>query len=1120
MIFHILEIEETKDETLLKEAYLNILKRTNPEDDPEGFKRLRQAYEEAVTLARIPDEDTAESAPKTEMDLWIDRVDSIYKDILSRCDSDIWEDVLADPLCEDLDTAVEARDALLRWMMDHIYLPEQIYKLLDCKFQIREDREELSRKFPTDFMNYIIYYMENPQFINYDLFRVLDRTSANIDAYIRGYFDLKRMADNRQYDTMEAKLEDLKAFGVSHPYGDVEHLRMLLGQNRTEEAAVIADDLIFECEEDVYVSYWAGEALWANGRKEEANQLWEEILKILPEHYDAKAGTVRYLAEIGEYDEAKARIFDLLDRNGQDENMLALMRTINEKLIILYRKKLDESETPGTDKSDEHSASHSTTGSRLHDTIELGWCLFQNDLIEEGEELLRDLVPDAEYEYSWTNLYSRLLYKTENYEAAYPLLKRWQELIAASPDDGSEENSRRKAREPQVFHMMSGCAHNLDKKEEALAHAKKGYEIAKDKSASLGCLQYHAWLLFQYKRYEECIDDCDQILREDSRYYPAYLQRQEAAFELNKGQLVVDDFYKAIDIFSEYFKPYYLAAKIFFYHNQHKDAMSVLTRAKENNVYYAPEMKLLEVQVRRNLATSREDREPLFALVKELLELKKQPDTKLEDPSEVEFEYSLLLWDNNEYDEAIEHIRHAMEENPDRLQYHLICGHLWQDKEQYQLALNEYSLAESAYTHAPTLHYNRGRCQEALGMKNLAMEHYEKTLELQMGFRDTTDRLVAFYKERYGKTYASADFEKALSYLNRQLEFQEDSYYLIERGRLYMMAYELDKAIADFEKALTYKAENWAAYNNMGCCYKYLGQFDKAIECLKKSYEFMPKDKPSPLPQSNLADCYEALFDFEKAIECYQGCKEIQPDAQWIFMEIGQLYSYLGKYDLALEYMNQAPEHSNYYENVASLYFRQGNPKQGEAFLKNSLAREKDSAKKAEILLHMTNYYWDALRDLRKAASCAKKAIALQTDVDKLYDYEWKLASLYFCLGKKRDAKVHAERSMEYFKEAENGTEKDYLNYKEFRAARLLRFGWNYIMLGETKKGLDMLRGMSTCVKCRHCHCSGCFEGPLYLGLYYEAIGDYPKAREYYQKGLELKPHSIELQVALRAVSH
>ena len=50
LIFHILEIEETKDEAAIKDAYLSVLKKTNPEDNPEGFKRLRQAYEEAIII--------------------------------------------------------------------------------------------------------------------------------------------------------------------------------------------------------------------------------------------------------------------------------------------------------------------------------------------------------------------------------------------------------------------------------------------------------------------------------------------------------------------------------------------------------------------------------------------------------------------------------------------------------------------------------------------------------------------------------------------------------------------------------------------------------------------------------------------------------------------------------------------------------------------------------------------------------------------------------------------------------------------------------------------------------------------------------------------------------------
>ena len=58
MSFHILGIEETKDENAVKMAYRKLLKETNPEDDPEDFKRLRTAYETAAAFAAKPDDET------------------------------------------------------------------------------------------------------------------------------------------------------------------------------------------------------------------------------------------------------------------------------------------------------------------------------------------------------------------------------------------------------------------------------------------------------------------------------------------------------------------------------------------------------------------------------------------------------------------------------------------------------------------------------------------------------------------------------------------------------------------------------------------------------------------------------------------------------------------------------------------------------------------------------------------------------------------------------------------------------------------------------------------------------------------------------------------------------
>ena len=65
-VFQILGIESTKDERLIKNAYREKLALTNPEDNLEGFKQLRAAYEEACRLAKQSEETEKEEQEKDE----------------------------------------------------------------------------------------------------------------------------------------------------------------------------------------------------------------------------------------------------------------------------------------------------------------------------------------------------------------------------------------------------------------------------------------------------------------------------------------------------------------------------------------------------------------------------------------------------------------------------------------------------------------------------------------------------------------------------------------------------------------------------------------------------------------------------------------------------------------------------------------------------------------------------------------------------------------------------------------------------------------------------------------------------------------------------------------------
>ena len=1120
LVCHILGIRELKDEQGIKAAYMKKLKTTNPEDDPEGFRKLRKAYEQALELLGSSEE--GEEKEKTELDLWIDRIDAVYRDYRSRGDEEAWKELLSDSVCRNLDTSLDARDAVLNYLLSHFYLPKEIWQLLDEEFQLTDDYEELKERYPEDFLDYVRHYTQNDYFIDFGKFRLRDEsvqiTDVNVDEYIRAYIDMKGLCDRDEFDQAEEKLEELSAYGVWYPWEDVERMRLAEARGSMKEAAELADLLAAGCLETlsscpegaepggdvVYILPKAANVKWNEGDKETAFSWW----RLVPDAYESKIGMIKYYLQSGETAEkAKDIALDIWEQDGSSQRVDEYVHQANALLLERYERELREL------KSEEE---------RSAVLLETAWCWYQNKEAEESIRILDDIVPHEEIYYSYHNLKGRVLAALGRNQEAVRELKIWLSLILETVDDGSEEAGKRLRRKGTAYLMLGFCLSREKEYDEAVEMLKHAEEELSDISERLSAMNTLAETYIDMEAYEKAVDTCDQILSRESQYYPAYVNRQEAYYQMQNGQGVVNDYYSAIEIYAGYYKPYLLALKVFFFCHQYEDAKGVLDRAKENQAEFSDEMKLYQVKVLRNLAESAEDREEAKQILREIKKSLDKNETDLEDLSELEYELALLYWDDDRLDDALTCLKAAIRKNPSRLQYFMVKGEILRQKGQFREALKAYEVAKEDYDEEASFYYGVGCCYQAAYEEEKALAYFLKAAERDGKYRDVNEKIADIYMDRYERGCNPEDFGNAIRYVNQEVENWEGCYTYVHRGLMYMEAMRLTEAIADFEKALTYVPDDWAAYNNMGYCYKHKKEFDAGIRMYEKSLEALQKTKDRRvLPYSNMADCYELKGDFGNAIECYKKDLEWYPDRIAFYQEIGDLYFYQGDYRSAIKFYETAGckwKDKEYLLKIGDVYFVQGRNIKAKSMYKKALqvsAAGPDSYQRhtdyAYRLLSLFADYLGAITVLQKANQ--KLELGWQASDEDCARNELYQARAYYLLGRPEEAAGHAARAKELYL-AEAHSEEDYLRYPAYRPLHLSRIGECYLYMGEAEKAWELFGQLENGYRCKHCRNIRCYEKYRNLGLYYLGLSRDRKkeALENYEKALEIRPYDLELK--------
>lgn len=1144
--FKTLDIDKTKNEKEIREAYMNMLSVTNPEDDPEGFKRLREAYEVALAYTR-EEEQEKEYVPVTDVDFFLEDVKAVYNNINTRFDIDEWKRLLDDPICEGLDTSLEIRERILVFLMDNYQISHEVWALLDKVFEFTVDKEALQQQFPEDFLGYMFRHIEERDVFPYALLKYTEEDllgeEPEPDTYLNSMFEIKQRIDSMEYVSENIteeqlsertaslekclnELKDLDVYGVYHPHTDVEIMRIAVLTDDMKLAEELCNKIIDYVDRSVYLAIYVGEVLNKLGDKEQAFKIWSDVVEIWPDYYRARYNRVVYYMEKEMYYEARKEMEELFQINENDDRIYEMLKTANAAMIEEFKEKLEKGE------DHEHYKGYELK-------LEYAWCLFQNERDQEAIEFMKSNPPaEAEDEFGFNNILGRTLYKNKKYEEALPYLLRWRELLWEMKEDGTDRTKRRIERKAMASGMISGVYYELGDMDKAIEYAEEAIDVAGVQDDLLQAMNQKSYYLFKNKEYEKCIDVCEKILKIDSNYYPAIVNHQKSAFEIYNAQMVVDDYHRAVDIYPYYFKPYHLAAKVFFFYDQYKDSMEVIERAEENGVELSADMKFFKAKNIRSVAENEEDREKAFEIIQELLAQKTERDQKpnddeqndgdnlewdIEDDSEINYELALLYWDSNNLEKAAEYLNKAMDENQSRKQYKIVFADLCCEQENYKQALYYYDESKSAYEDNPSLYYGYANCYNALGKRDLEIENLEKVLTIRKVYSDTCERLSDLYMENYRITNDRAEFDKAIDCATRQVEENPHPYYYVHRGLIYMNAFDIDEAIADFKEALKLNDKDWAAWNNLGCCYKYTNKYEKGIECFEKALEIInSNNEKEVLPYSNMADCYEGLYNMEKAVECYKLDLELMdPNRLTYYEEIGRIQSDLGKSKEAIEaYKKCGGSELNW--NIGDVYLNAGNYRKALHYYKKNVEsnRKEDPSDLARAFRRLacaySDFFYKSTKDIDKGIKFALEALECGDDPYERYESARIVAKLYFLKRDFDNAKSYAQEAVKHFSQMEQKSPEDYMSYKPFGPIRISAWAWIQLCLGNREKAFELFEQIDEQLVCRRCHRSQCYEKPCHLGDIYMALGEYEKAKEQYLESLRRDKYYTEAKIKLK----
>ena len=796
-IWKILEIEETTDKNEIQNAYRAKLLKTHPEDDPEGFMELRAAFEEAIKLVDKPDtagdENIADAGVLWGDDpvgRWMQKVDHVYTHFSMRKDPQKWRALLEDEAAVNLDTKVQARSELLRYFMEHYFLPQEVMVLLDQHFGFVENMEELTEEFPRNYLDIII--VQGLQREEYPPYKYLNGDdSCDFDEYLRTGIKLSQYISTGNTEKGLEAVEDMKSMGIDNPFLDIDYAKVLCQAERYEEAGFWLEDLLEEFPEidDVYLMM--ADVNFFMEDYDAAMEGYELIENKDPKNEWARQGKAKCLMKAGKFKEANEIFCNLMEDNPYDLDTGEWLRECNKQHIAELKKQLAEGN--GADTSEDSTAGTDAVNTADQALLmDLGWCYFQNEEYEQVLSMMQYMEPEDEHKIGYESLVGRSALFADRYMKAIKHLQNWERLLLELDD--SEENIEKKKKQMPFCLLLQSYAwdkkddnkKSLEVAEKALAHDPEDTEIIVHKGMMLSKMWYM----------DDAVECFNRAIELRPELHTAYVMRARALYYMGYYSDGYEDCERALERFPYELGAYVFKIKILLEVGQFDMADEILAYL-EGEELAGTELDFLKGFV----LEARGEKEAAWAVYEQIINL----------PADRE----KLMFDVQNLAEVYHH-----------------------------MAVLKYGTAGATYGQVEDL-IDKGLAEDSRYVYLLEMraetagerKQYKKALETYLKIEEVAPGRIGIYGAIDNLLREQNQWDRALEYAEKQLQQLPTGYNYMRRGQLFAYMNRNEDAEADFKKAMHLAPDLSYPYNYMGVLVESYGDEDQALELYKKAIE-------------------------------------------------------------------------------------------------------------------------------------------------------------------------------------------------------------------------------------------------------------------------------------------